>query len=657
MLNMILKAYHYTTLAVAETFRIRQTLIPTTVIVIGMALPAALQLGFRDGLGSDLQRAITKSPKASELLIAGTSQNTALTRSDMQQMREHDSRIGLLIPEVTKVAQVVMPNQSAEAVTVTLLPTVSGDPFLKFHSTDVLCEDDRGIVLSTRLAEKLQIDPKSTLQKSIRIRLNREEDDGLHSYEADLPVRAVSDFANAPIAYIELGLMEQLEAFHQGEPLAEFNWPAMSRTTQVGHECYLAFSKTKFGLQDTMKLMAHGLKFEELADHVPERNLFGCLQQHQLHVYRIYAEATKAQTGAGLLTLSPTDVETFSDADDVVVPWSNPADGLLNDQSATFVGLTFRPRWLSRYLAEGVSVFGQDADELSVSVPQAAIPATSEMTLTIDNKLIVPVVAQNPKTAATAGTPANPVGSAFQSALGAFMSSLQGANSTPTPPPPLPSTSSGLAPVTAVVPAELLAHLKSAARGQCRFDDSVAQFRTSSHENKYFRARVIASEIHDVPELDAWFRQKGYAVISNTTQVQELRNHLSRIQLWSHVVIGTVGVLGFFTLIMTLLDNTQRKRRSIALLMSLGAGRLGICYVFLIRAVLISILAAMATVGLSIVAADALSQYGANCRISMDTLKIVCGVAIASCVFGALVSMIPLRSIDAASVANRADHF
>ena len=167
---------------------------------------------------------------------------------------------------------------------------------------------------------------------------------------------------------------------------------------------------------------------------------------------------------------------------------------------------------------------------------------------------------------------------------------------------------------------------------------------------------MIASNIHAVPELDAWFRRSGYAVISNTTQVQELRNHLDKIHLWSQVVIGTVGILGFFTLIMTLLDNTQRKRRSIALLMSLGAGRLGICYVFLVRAVLISLLAATATIGLSIAAADALSEYGANCRISMETLMVVCGVAIASSVCGALVSMVPLRSIDASSVANRAEY-
>lgn len=654
MLITIYKMLHYTMLAICETFRIRQTLIPTTVIVIGMALPAALQMGFRDGLGSDLEQAITKSPKASELQITATSQDAALTRSGMAEMRRGDSRIGLLIPEVTKVVQVAVPNQPGENITVTLLPTVTGDPYLKFYDADVLSDGDRGILLSSHLAEKLNVGANSGRQQSIRILLSREEDDGLHSYEADLPVRGVKDFANAPIAYVDLAMMDELEAFHQGEAISEFDWPAMDRVAKVGYESYLAFSKTEFGIQDKMKLMAHGLKYQDLDDHVPEYNLFGCLQPHQLFVYRIYADGTKADVGEGMLTLSPAEVETFSDADDIVVPWSAPANGSLNDDPATVVGLSFRPRWLSRHLSDGVSAFGKDSEEFTVAVSGVASPSNTVMNLTVDHQVVVPVTVHpdGSDPATVNASPLAPLGPAFQSAYGAFISSLHGSAKAPAVSGIAPATAS----ITAIVPAELLAHLKATARGQCHFDESVAQFRTPHQENKYFRARVIASNIHAVPELDAWFRSTGYAVISNTTQVRELRNHLDKIHLWSQVVIGTVGILGFFTLIMTLLDNTQRKRRSIALLMSLGAGRLGICYVFLVRAVLISLLAAMATIGLSIAAADALSEYGANCRITMETLTVVCGVAIASCVCGALISMVPLRSIDASSVANRAEH-
>ena len=325
MITLLIKTFHYTLLAFCETFRIRQTLIPTFIIVVGMALPAAMQMGFRDGLGRDLENAITKSPRASEIQITATSKNGAFTSNSIQGLIAGDKRIRLVIPDVTKVVQMPIPGtlQDPQTISVTLLPTVAGDPYLKFYDADLMQNGDFGILLSSHLAEQLKI-PSDDLGQGVEIQLSREEDSGLQNYRTTLPIRGVADFAKAPIAYVNWELMDRLEAFHQGEAVTEFGWSAMAREAAIGFEQYLAFSKSHFSPRDTMKLLAHGLQSEKIPENQPEASLWGVLQHQELHAYRIFAEGVDPTQGHGLLSLSAGDVERISDVDDVVVPWSEP---------------------------------------------------------------------------------------------------------------------------------------------------------------------------------------------------------------------------------------------------------------------------------------------------------------------------------------------
>jgi len=647
MILLLIRLIHYTYVAVCETFRIRQTLLPTTVIVIGMALPAALQMGFRDGLGQDLQEAITKSPKASELQITATSKDAALTNDSISRLTSTDRRIQLVIPEVTKVVQIPLPDVTQEPhfVSVTLLPTVAGDPYLRFHDIDVLKNGDHGILLSSRLAEQLNMRGDVSSQ-SVEIQLARQEDSGMKTYAAHLPVRGVADFSKAAVAYVNWDLMDRLEAFHQGEALPEFDWPAMTREASIGYESYLAFSKSPFEDRDKMKLLAHGLHTEDLPKHEPEFRLFGAMQEHELFGCRIFAKSSSQ--GDGLLTMSASDIERISDVDDVVVPWSEPVTSQINGDQVTLVGLSFRPRWLSKFFVGDLRPYNKSSDEFSIVGPTHVRWSDATLGLNSDPPVDIPLTLINPVAGQTVATPKAllNIGPAAPLGVGSAVAHAQVTHAGQT-------TFANQLP--AVVPAKLLAHLRAAARQDCVFDATALQFRTPSQPNRYFRARVIAADIHSVPELDSLLQTRGYAVISQKTQVQELRNHLKKIHLWSQVVIVTVGLLGFLTLIMTLLDNTRRKQKSIALLMSFGAGRFGICYVFVLRAFLISLLAAASTATLSLLLADALSRYGANCRISLETLRGVCGVSVMSCVFGSFVSLVPLQGIDPASVANRAE--
>lgn len=640
-MNLIFNTY----LAFCETFRIRQTLIPTTVIVIGMALPAAIQMGFRDGLGKELEQAITKSPKASELQITATSKRAAITNRLIEQMQNDDPRIRFVIPDVTKVVQMSFPGSTVgtKPVSVTLLPTVSGDPLLEFYGSDVLPPGGHGVVLSSALAKQLNL--RTALPgDTVEIELTREEDNGLQSYKATLPVHGIGDFADAPIAYVDWGLMDQLEGFHQGAALPVFGWPAMARGTATFFESYLAFSKTPFDQRDQMKLLAHGLKFEEVPQDHPERTLFGFLESHQLHSYRIFADGTDPTEGEGLLSLSAIMVERITDADDVAIPWSEPVHGDVNNSAAIVVGLSFRSRWLLDMFVDGVKPFAPEDIELSGLLLGNTQLQGSDFELTTGPDLRLQLNPINPGTGSIAPNPISRATAPLPTAID------PGKNSLASIPKADPNREQ-----TLIVPAELLAHIKATSRGECEFDSSVSQFLKSKQPNQYFRARVIAQDIHSVPDLDDEFQRSGYAVISQKTQVRELRNHLTKLHLWSQVVIVTVGSLGFFTLIMTLLDNTARKRGQIALLMANGASRRLICYVFVLRALLISGIALLATTFVSLSAAEALSRYGVSCWISADTLIIVSGASVLSCLLGAFVSLVPLRNIDPASIATQAE--
>lgn len=392
-----------------------------------------------------------------------------------------------------------------------------------------------------------------------------------------------------------------------------------------------------------MKLRAHGLRFEVIKPVDPAATLHGLLNSHNFHVFRVFADgAQPGRVGARLLSMSAREVESITDVDDVVVPWSTPVEADLNEKSARLIGLTFNPRWLqSAFIAE-VRPFHPDAQELSVHIVNNTDFLGKEISLKTSFGVKVPLILTNPQQDSGSSSQQalrRSVGPAFQSAVQAFMTSLSGNN---------PASQATALPTTpriiAAVPAPLLAHLTAAEQGRCIFDQSTGEFPSPVQSNVYFRGRAVAKDIHAVPELDEFFAERGYAVISQRGRVEELEGHLKSIALWTRVVIGTVAGLGFVTLVMTLLDNTQRKRRSIGLLLSLGAGRLAIAYVFTLRAFLIGTLAAVTTVGLAVLAAHGLTTWGAACRLSSETLTAVSGLAVLACLIGAIASIVPLQN-------------
>lgn len=142
-----------------------------------------------------------------------------------------------------------------------------------------------------------------------------------------------------------------------------------------------------------------------------------------------------------------------------------------------------------------------------------------------------------------------------------------------------------------LIPASLLAHLHAVQRGDAKFDKTVGLFVDVPSGPIYYQARVIASDIHSVPVVDDALRERGYAVQSQRTRVEEIRNYAATLKLMVYLVGGTVFVFGLFTLCVAMTDNTLRKRRSIGILRAMGSGRLGVAYVVCLRGLLIGLVA------------------------------------------------------------------
>lgn len=156
--------------------------------------------------------------------ITAASTNAGLTAETAAKLESQHSGIRFVIPEVTKVIRILPVGETDEAgfVSVSLLPTVPGDPQLEFYNADVLTENRPGIVLSRFLAESLNLDfvpvdgrfaPRKSDQ-TVTFQISREGPNGLEVFDGTLPVAAIAEFAESSVAYVHWSLMDQLESFH-----------------------------------------------------------------------------------------------------------------------------------------------------------------------------------------------------------------------------------------------------------------------------------------------------------------------------------------------------------------------------------------------------------------------------------------------------------
>lgn len=159
---------------------------------------------------------------------------------------------------------------------------------------------------------------------------------------------------------------------------------------------------------------------------------------------------------------------------------------------------------------------------------------------------------------------------------------------------PTTSTTSEESLPIAVVPANLLAFFNSVGRSEAVFDSSTGIFSPAPRPAVFNKARLYTHTIDDVPLAVRQLREKGYAVLSESTRISEIQQQDGSLQLLVYIVAGGVFFFGVITVVSVLVDSTERKRGTIGILRVMGMSRAGVFLVVVVRAVLIGILAAIA---------------------------------------------------------------
>ncbi|MCA9073698.1 MAG: ABC transporter permease [Planctomycetaceae bacterium] len=642
--------YVYTQHAWRETFRTLRTLITIVMIVCGITVPLVVLQGITDGLIRQQEQDFLKSPSAIQIDLAATGTSGPITAAVELELCRHPS-IAAVIPDTTKVVDLRSEVADTDVPGVTLRATQLGDPLLEFYGADVLHANAPGIVISQYLADRLQLDLEgsSLVPPQVTLTVTRQEGHGTTDAELILPVRAVADLGSAaPIAYVHRHVLDRIEDFQQGRSVEDYGWTGFAHAAPVTYESYLAFSKQPLAAIDELKLRAHGLTATLLKPSEPDqeqdRTLWGLLRSHELSVYRLSAEGADPQADAPpLLNLDSAEIEHITDVDDIIIPWSAPQLVLINSDRIQAVGLTVRRRWLKAFFHDAHMSFSASDGEFSLRWPDRHTDATSvdlqlasgtTVSLQVDDSLVaaIPPVAANP---------VSPLSAQFKHAvvsqLGRFFPSLVATDPvtviTNKPSSSHPATDVRLA----VIPSALLAHLKAAERNDVTFDEQVGHFVSLRPEAAHYQARIIANDIHAVPEADALLSTQGFATQSQRTRVEELQGYSHTLQLLVYVVGGTVLLFGLWTLVAALAENTDRKRRSLGALRMMGVGRLGVAYIVIVRGVLIGVVAGAVTVPLSLGLGHLLTEHLAACVIAPQHLLTVFVVAVGACLLGVLI--------------------
>ncbi len=155
-------------------------------------------------------------------------------------------------------------------------------------------------------------------------------------------------------------------------------------------------------------------------------------------------------------------------------------------------------------------------------------------------------------------------------------------------------------PPVAVVPARLAAHLAREKEGHLRYDPLLNRFAAATSENHFTVARVYADDLNDVPEVDDYFREKGYGTISSRTRVEEMQGYVDTLDVLIFVVL--CGVLGFgaVTVLFVFWDVTVRKRGAIGIMRIMGMPPMGVLLITFVRASVVGLIGALTTLALGL---------------------------------------------------------
>ena len=569
--------WYYCKLAVLDFTRLWSTTQHHVVIVAGIVLPILLLLGLKRGHVAELRDELLRSPTGRQVTFWSGQRGELLKNDSLNRLESELQGVEIVIPEVDRVCDVrrainetqqndlTQLNQPASK-TITLFATRPGDPVLKQAGCDLQVSDNNGIVLSRMVVDALGVQAGDGVTVVIQ-RRGKSGDE-----KAEITVR-VSRILEQPaeataIGYADFSLLDKFEQWIRGYRVESLNWQASGEAVPPRYSEYLVFTEGASTLTDEDKrtFADRGFDIAAVTD-VFEKSLGGLIPAEKASSLKVW----KLQTGNSVgeppvrVNITSTELELFSEADDVIIPWSEPISGPFgNDgKEEKILGISLKKRsWLRNYLTDPKNAF-----ELVVDGSFVLRSGSPEQTLSFPLASGETIVLRRHE---------SPEGLETGEATALSPESILVLDSPP---------------VINIVPCQFLARLHAFNRGEAEYDTGTATFVAVPESSVYGKARLFTNTIDEVPLVVAALMTRKFAVMSESGRISEIHQQDASLNLLVVVVGIGVFLFGILTVFSVLLDSTDRKRGVIGILRVMGVSRGGVFFLVLLRAAAIGILA------------------------------------------------------------------
>jgi ABC-type lipoprotein release transport system permease subunit len=605
-----------------DTRRASRTLLANVFIVAGIGLPVLLLLGLQKGLVQQFRSDLQKSPTA-RMIQATAIAGERFGRKLERQLEDSGRDIDLVIPEIlVPAATLERAAPAPRSVRLTLSTTKPGDPLLKFYDLDILKRGEHAVIVSKAVADALGLKYHPVKDRlamdgapEVTLRVTRVGDEPVPGrppgQTMTLVVRGVFEPGGSSTnstAYLDRDLMDQIQDYKLGRSVTALGWPGSKLPAEVYYDGYLAFTETPYDATDLDRLHGQGFAARELKPDGPPgdremRQLKGLLKPHTLHVYHI-------RTGRGNepVKRDPNEIKVITPRDDIVLAWTPPTVRTINKVPHTVLGLTVNALWLKAYFLNPATRLTSEPTEFQALWPLGLPQEMGEgpYQLNLGKGVEIPL----------ARVPLNPV---------PIPAETGPEGSSPTPP-------------LVVIPGDLAAHLADLDRGRLIFDRIQSIFALAPMENVYNEARVYATTLDTVPEVDDYLKKElHYNTTSSKTRVQEMRKYSETLDALVWTVLAAVLVFGTFTILFVFGDVTSRKRGAIGIMRIMGMPPTGIFGIVLVRALIVGLAGFVLTVLAGKGLAEVLAlQYGDICIIEWEHVQQVLIVALLCCLIGVI---------------------
>jgi ABC-type lipoprotein release transport system permease subunit len=598
------------------------------IIVAGICLPILLLFGLTNGHINELRSQLTKSPTGRQVKFGTTRSKPedALTLKTIYELEKSIPVLEVLIPDIKKIVTLSSDKNSIESVT--LFASRYDDPMLAYYGITIAPYTDAipQIVISQAVADTLNV----KLGDKITLQINQNTEDGKEqTVETKLEVSSIITLENEQsinkdiddtkfqkekaknyTANVPFELLIDIERYLRGDQVLRYGWESTNPPPQDSYAGYLLFTKKNAPLleKDIDKLVYKNLTVKEIdANDIFTGTLGGLLNDKalvDLLVYHLCLSGGENDEWGELLYAS-NDITRLTDIDDVVVAWNKPKKMNINSKEYIVLGVTLPNIWIKKYLRQK-EFFTENENPYVVMFPNGEIKEKTVVTKSLKDSVPLTVKTVTPDAAADAPPKEN----------------------------------------IAVIPAKMLSYFYAHQRGIAVFDTIKKQFIGTPREPRYNDFYCYAKTIDDVPEVVRQLRNRYYSTTANETQIDEIRAQSKSLNLLVLIVGIGVFLFGVITVVVVLLDSTDRKRSIIGILRVMGVSKFGVFYIIFLRSVCIGILSVFVTIVFGYLLKSMLMGWNVHIIFYLRDVLVVSVGALCCCCLGTLLPAYKASKID-----------